>query len=218
LERIGEGGTGVVYRAKQLAVDRVSAIKVLGAHVSTDPSWVKRFHNEARAASRLDHPNTVRLIDFGQTKEGLLFIAMEFMHGRSLRQEIERLGRLPPNRVLRILSQMCASLSEAHNQGIIHRDIKPDQLYLGEIKGAGRRQQSAEALDSECQQCLADLFPRQTPGPSAVPVLAAQPEMKTMMAQEAPKLGTSPGYAPPAHGGYGSPTANPGMAEQKTMM
>ena len=127
LERIGEGGTGVVYRAKQLSVDRTIAIKVLGAHVSTDPSWVKRFHNEARAASRLDHPNTVRLIDFGQTKEGLLFIAMEFLSGRSLRTEIERVGRLPPNRVLRILSQICASLSEAHNQGIIHHNIKPNR-------------------------------------------------------------------------------------------
>src|SRR5215470_3953134 len=112
LERIGEGGTGVVYKAKQLTVDRVVAIKVLGSHVSTDPSWVKRFHNEARAASRLDHPNTVRLIDFGQTKEGLLFIAMEYLHGRSLRQEIDRVQRLPANRVLRIMSQMCASLSE----------------------------------------------------------------------------------------------------------
>ena len=137
LERIGEGGTGVVYKAKQLSVDRVIAIKVLGAHVSTDPSWVKRFHNEARAASRLDHPNTVRLIDFGQTKEGLLFIAMEYLHGRSLRQEIDRVRRLPPNRVLRILSQMCSSLSEAHGQGIIHRDIKPDNVFLQEVRGAG---------------------------------------------------------------------------------
>src|SRR5258708_36679211 len=70
LERIGEGGTGVVYKAKQLSVDRIVAIKVLGAHVSTDPSWVKRFHNEARAASRLDHPNTVPLTDFGRPKNG----------------------------------------------------------------------------------------------------------------------------------------------------
>ncbi|MGZ3407225.1 MAG: serine/threonine protein kinase, partial [Polyangia bacterium] len=319
LERIGEGGTGVVYRAKQLSVDRVIAIKVLGAHVSTDPSWVKRFHNEARAASRLDHPNTVRLIDFGQTKEGLLFIAMEFLHGRSLRGEIERVGRLPPNRVLRIVSQMCASLSEAHRQGIIHRDIKPDNVYLVDMKGAGdyvkvldfsvakldapdaqvtragvvfgtpqymspeqgrgvpldarsdiyavgvvayemltgkppfdakiptevvmmhlrdkpaplvglppqltgivmkalekdaaRRQQSAEELDNECQQCLAELFPRQTPGPGAVPVVAAAPvradvaQQRPMMAPEAPKLGTAPGYAPPSQ-----------VAEQKTMM
>ena len=130
LERIGEGGTGVVYKAKQLSVDRVIAIKVLGAHVSTDPSWVKRFHNEARAASRLDHPNTVRLIDFGQTKEGLLFIAMEFLHGKSLRDIIDKEGRLPAARALKIVSQMCQSLQEAHNQGIIHRDIKPDNVHI----------------------------------------------------------------------------------------
>jgi serine/threonine-protein kinase len=135
LERIGEGGTGVVYKAKQLSVDRVIAIKVLGAHVSTDPSWVKRFHNEARAASRLDHPNTVRLIDFGQTKEGLLFIAMEFLQGKSLRDIIDREGRLPVPRALRICSQMCQSLQEAHNQGIIHRDIKPDNVHIEQRSG-----------------------------------------------------------------------------------
>src|SRR5579872_2335688 len=137
LSRIGEGGTGVVYKAKQLAVDRTIAIKVLGAHVSQDPSWVKRFHNEARAAARLDHPNTVRLIDFGETKEGLLFIAMEFLHGRSLADEIAKVGRLHPQRVLRILSQMLQSLQEAHLQGIIHRDIKPDNVFLVETKGSG---------------------------------------------------------------------------------
>jgi serine/threonine-protein kinase len=133
--RIGEGGTGVVYRAKQLTVDREIAIKVLGAHVSTDPQWVKRFHNEARAAAKLDHPNTVRLIDFGQTKEGLLFIAMELLHGRSLRDELDRLGRLPANRALSITIQACGSVGEAHAQGIIHRDIKPDNLFLCEIGG-----------------------------------------------------------------------------------
>ena len=137
LSRIGEGGTGVVYKAKQITVDRTVAIKVLGAHVSSDPTWVKRFHNEARAAARLDHPNTVRLIDFGETKEGLLFIAMEFLHGRALSDEIVRLGKLPPQRVLRILSQVCQSLQEAHGQGIIHRDIKPDNIFLVEMKGGG---------------------------------------------------------------------------------
>jgi predicted Ser/Thr protein kinase len=137
LSRIGEGGTGVVYKAKQITVDRTVAIKVLGAHVSSDPSWVKRFHNEARAAARLDHPNTVRLIDFGETKEGLLFIAMEFLHGRALSDEIVRLGKLPVQRALRILSQVCLSLQEAHGQGIIHRDIKPDNVFLVEMKGGG---------------------------------------------------------------------------------
>src|SRR3954451_5292142 len=81
LERIGEGGTGVVYKARQLTVDREIAIKVLGAHVAQDPQWVKRFQTEAKVAARLEHPNTIRLIDFGQTKEGLLYIAMELLHG-----------------------------------------------------------------------------------------------------------------------------------------
>jgi serine/threonine-protein kinase len=137
LSRIGEGGTGVVYKAKQIAVDRTVAIKILGAHVSQDPTWVKRFHNEARAAAKLDHPNTVRLIDFGETKEGLLFIAMEFLQGRSLAEEIARIGRLPPQRVLRILMQICQSLQEAHAQGIIHRDIKPENVFLLDMKGSG---------------------------------------------------------------------------------
>ncbi len=137
LSRIGEGGTGVVYKAKQITVDRTVAIKVLGAHVSSDPQWVKRFHNEARAAARLDHPNTVRMIDFGETKEGLLFIAMEYLHGRPLSDEISRLGKIPPQRALRIISQACQSLQEAHTQGIIHRDIKPDNVFLVEMKGSG---------------------------------------------------------------------------------
>lgn len=130
LERIGEGGTGVVYKAKQLAVDKNIALKVLGAHVSSDPLWVKRFHNEARAAAKLDNPHTVRIIDFGQTKEGLLFIAMEYLQGRSLRQEIEKFGRLPAHRALRIIAQGAESVHEAHTLGIIHRDIKPDNLFL----------------------------------------------------------------------------------------
>jgi len=313
LERIGEGGTGVVYKAKQLSVDRVIAIKVLGAHVSTDPSWVKRFHNEARAASRLDHPNTVRLIDFGQTKEGLLFIAMEFLHGRSLRQEIDQRQRLPPNRVLRIVSQMCASLGEAHNQGIIHRDIKPDNVYLAEMKGSGDfvkvldfsvakldapdaqvtragvvfgtpaymspeqgrgvvldarsdiyavgivayemltgkppfdakiptevvmmhlrekpspltsappqlaaivRQQTAEELDTECQACFAELFPRQTPGSGVQRVIGGPSmPMAASPSQSNPIVSAPPPAAPPVAVGPRAPAA--AHAEMKTMM
>src|SRR2546423_11053793 len=170
LERIGEGGTGVVYRAKQLSVDRVIAIKVLGAHVSTDPSWVKRFHNEARAASRLDHPNTVRLIDFGQTKEGLLFIAMEFLSGRSLRAEIEKLGRLPPNRLLRILSQMCASMSEAHNHVFFssrRRHTRFDYDWSSDVCSSdlphstrsGSPDCSLMLLRHPCQQAVTRLIP-----------------------------------------------------------
>lgn len=135
LNRIGEGSTGVVYKAKQLTLDRTVAVKLLGSHLASNPLEVKRFHNEARAVARLTHPNTVRLIDFGETKEGFLYLVMEYLAGYSLGQEIHRIGRLPPYRALHILSQICLSLQEAHEQGIIHRDIRPDNIILVEING-----------------------------------------------------------------------------------
>jgi serine/threonine-protein kinase len=135
LDRIGEGGMGVVYRARQVSVDRVVAIKVLNAQVAQDPQWVHRFINEAKACSKLQHPNTVRLIDFGQTRDGLLFMAMEFLDGMSLRTAIDRGGRMAPARVLKIIMQCCQSLAEAHGLGIIHRDIKPDNLFLVTLAG-----------------------------------------------------------------------------------
>ncbi len=135
LDRIGEGGMGVVYRARQISVDRIVAIKVLNAQVAQDPQWVGRFINEAKACSKLQHPNTVRLIDFGQTREGLLFMAMEFLDGQAIRTAIDRYGRMQPARVMKILSQCCQSLAEAHNLGIIHRDIKPDNLFLVTLGG-----------------------------------------------------------------------------------
>ncbi len=137
LERIGEGGTGVVYRAKQVTIDRVCAIKVLADHVSSDPSWVNRFHNEARAAAKLRSQHTVGVIDFGQTKEGRLFIAMELLLGHSLRDELERVGKMPIERALQIIAQASESVAEAHVEGIIHRDLKPDNLYLCDHKGSG---------------------------------------------------------------------------------
>ncbi len=137
IERIGEGGMGVVYRARQISVDRMVAIKVLNAEVANDPTWVQRFINEARACSKLQHPNTIRLIDFGQSsKDGLLFIAMEFLDGMNLRQALERSGKMPPQRVLKIMAQACQSLAEAHAHQIIHRDLKPDNLFIINMAGS----------------------------------------------------------------------------------
>ncbi len=90
---------------------------------------------EAKASSKLQHPNTVRLLDFGQTRDGMLFIAMEFLDGMPLSSAIQRGGRMQPARVLKILIQCCQSLSEAHGFGIIHRDIKPDNLFLVTLGG-----------------------------------------------------------------------------------
>ena len=136
LERIGEGGMGVVYKARQVPINRVVAVKMLNQDMAQDPNWVRRFENEARACSQLQHPNTIRMFDFGQTQEGRLFMTMEFLDGKSLREAIATEAPMPPQRVLNIISQCCASLAEAHAAGIIHRDIKPDNVFLLTMGGA----------------------------------------------------------------------------------
>lgn len=126
---------GVVYRARQVSIDRVIALKMLNPQMAADPTWVQRFYNEAKACSRLQHPNTIRMFDFGQTAEGRLFMTMEFLDGIGLRQAIQQ-GNFAPQRVIKILIQCCASLAEAHAIGIIHRDIKPDNVFLLNMPGS----------------------------------------------------------------------------------
>jgi eukaryotic-like serine/threonine-protein kinase len=133
--RVGEGGMGVVYRARQMSIDRVIALKMLNSQMQGDQQWVQRFYNEAKACSRLQHPNTIRMFDFGQTQDGRLFMTMEFLDGVSLRDALQR-GPLAPARVAKVLIQCCASLAEAHSIGIIHRDIKPDNVFLLNMAGS----------------------------------------------------------------------------------
>jgi serine/threonine-protein kinase len=136
IECVGEGGMGVVYKARQKSIDRLVAIKMLSSTLAKDKSWVQRFYNEAKACSRLHHPNTIRMFDFGQTSDGQLFMAMEFLDGDSLRQVIAKSAPMDPMRVLKIVVQCCASLSEAHNLGIIHRDMKADNIFLIDLPGS----------------------------------------------------------------------------------
>lgn len=133
--KVGEGGMGVVYRARQVSIDRVIALKMLSPQMAADPNWVQRFYNEAKACSRLQHPNTIRMFDFGQTAEGRLFMTMEFLDGTGLRQAIQQ-GPFSGQRVIKVLIQCCASLAEAHSIGIIHRDIKPDNVFLLNMPGS----------------------------------------------------------------------------------
>ncbi|HVK86259.1 MAG TPA: protein kinase [Kofleriaceae bacterium] len=133
--RVGEGGMGVVYKSRQISIDRVIALKMLNQEMASDPTWVQRFYNEAKACSRLQHPNTIRMFDFGQTSDGRLFMTMEFLDGISLRDALAK-GPLAPQRVVKILIQCCASLAEAHSIGIIHRDIKPDNVFLLNMAGS----------------------------------------------------------------------------------
>lgn len=134
-ERIGEGGMGVVYRAHQVSVDRDVAIKMLHQQAASDPTLGKRFYNEARACSKLEHPNTIRVFDFGETPEGQLYMVMELLTGMTLREALVQSAPLAPERALKILIQCAGSLAEAHGLGIIHRDIKPDNIFLRTVAG-----------------------------------------------------------------------------------
>ncbi|HEX5752055.1 MAG TPA: TonB family protein [Archangium sp.] len=132
LEPIGVGGMGRVYRAQQTPLDRVVALKVLNPNFPTskDPGFQKRFLREASLSSKLRHPNTVTVIDYGQTDDGIYYIAMEYLEGRTLGQLLAETGPLPWARALSIAQQICRSLREAHNLGVVHRDLKPANIMV----------------------------------------------------------------------------------------
>ena len=127
---IGSGAAGAVYKATHRELRRTVAIKVLHPHYQEDPHFMKSFRGEALAASQLDHPNVMRVLDFGQEPDGLVYIVMEFLSGRTLQSLLDEERRLPPDRAVEIMIQVCAALSVAHDHGIIHRDIKPDNIML----------------------------------------------------------------------------------------
>jgi serine/threonine-protein kinase len=127
---IGEGGMGKVYRSRQLALDKPVVLKVLRQSLLSDERTVARFQREAKAASRLNHPNSISILDFGQAEDGSLFIAMEFVPGQDLHQILSREWPLPESRVVRIVSQVLSALSDAHGAGVIHRDLKPENIMV----------------------------------------------------------------------------------------
>jgi eukaryotic-like serine/threonine-protein kinase len=129
---LGEGGMGVVYVGEQQmgTTVRKVAVKTLHQHLSSDASIQARFNREVGTVAQLEHPNTIKVYDFGKTKDGTLYIAMEFVAGKSLADTLVKEGALSPDRTVHIMRQICGALDEAHLQGIIHRDLKPDNVIL----------------------------------------------------------------------------------------
>lgn len=136
LELVGVGGMGRVYRAEQKALGRTVAVKIVHPHLLGDESASVRFITEARAASRLNHPNSVGVIDFGKNG-GQLYLVMEFLRGRDLSRVVYDEGPLPFRRIIDVLVQVLAALGEAHELGIIHRDLKPENIVLEPMRSGG---------------------------------------------------------------------------------
>lgn len=133
LAKLGAGSMGTVYRAKQHAMGREVAIKILRGDRAIDDSAKARFMREARANSLLASPNTVTVFDFGQSENGEFYLAMELLEGESLGQRLTRIGRIPAPLAVDACRQALRSLGEAHAKGIIHRDLKPDNLFFARV-------------------------------------------------------------------------------------
>jgi serine/threonine-protein kinase len=128
-ERIGEGAMGEVYRARHAMLKRPAAVKLIRPEI-TDPDTLRRFEREVQETSRLRHPNTISIFDFGRTPDGVFYYAMELLDGPDLRTAVEKTGPMPAARVIHLLRQACGALREAHEAGLVHRDIKPGNFVL----------------------------------------------------------------------------------------
>jgi eukaryotic-like serine/threonine-protein kinase len=135
---LGSGGMGTVYLAANPNLPRYDALKVLSAQLSGNPDFRARFVREADLAARLDHPNIVSIYDRGQTDEGQLWIAMQFVDGTDADKAV-RSGTMSPARAVHILGQAARALDYAHQNGVVHRDIKPANLLLSGLPGADER-------------------------------------------------------------------------------
>lgn len=129
LSKIAEGGMGAIYRGRHRETGDIVAIKIMPPHMATNPVLLKRFEQEFRAASRLDHPNIVRAIDYGETATSP-YLVMEFVEGESLGKKLDRDGPMPEADAIRIIAQVAQGLHRAHKQKLIHRDVKPDNVLL----------------------------------------------------------------------------------------
>jgi serine/threonine protein kinase len=147
LSRIGSGSMGSVYRARQAAVGRDVALKIVRRDRAYDPETKARFEREARAVSKLTSPHTVTAFDFGEAEDGSWFLALEMLEGETLGDRLRRERRLHWLEALRFASEALKSLAEAHRQGIVHRDLKPDNLFLVRVQEPSGAHEVCKILD-----------------------------------------------------------------------
>jgi serine/threonine-protein kinase len=137
MKKLGEGGMGQVYLAEHVKMGRKSALKVMHPGMVKDVDAISRFNREAANASRISHPNVAAVYDFGETTEGVIFLAMEFVDGPPLTKVIDQAGALPATRAAEIVRQTGEALAVAHDLGIVHRDLKPDNIMIGRTRDGG---------------------------------------------------------------------------------
>ena len=135
LEKIGSGGMGDVYKAEHQLLKRPCAVKLIRSDARANPLALARFEREVRSASRLSHPNTIAIYDYGHTDDGTFYYVMEYLPGMSLHALARMAGPLPAGRVIHLLRQACASLAEAHSIGLVHRDLKPANIFIAHRGG-----------------------------------------------------------------------------------
>jgi serine/threonine-protein kinase len=134
-ERISEGGMGTVYRATHVLMEKTVAVKVLHPSLASDEKIVARFTREAKAASRISHPHALNVTDFGEAQDGVVFLVMEYLDGRTLKRVVREEGPMPLLRVVEIARQIAGALDAAHAEGVVHRDLKSDNIMLTETGG-----------------------------------------------------------------------------------
>ncbi|MCG8419214.1 MAG: serine/threonine protein kinase [Proteobacteria bacterium] len=135
LSKLGSGAMGDVYLVQHILLRRREALKILNKRLAATQQFVSRFRREARATNRLHHPNIVSLYDIGQLPDGHFYITTEYAEGENLGVLLQHTGALPPARVVAILVQLADAVGHAHERGVVHRDIKPDNMILIEHRG-----------------------------------------------------------------------------------